>query len=60
MLLEAYGQQLENYQADAEVEDITGLFARAEISGGDGNNTIVVGDSDNQLNVGGTSCILNF
>ena len=37
----------------AIVEDIKGLFEAAEITGGAGNNTIVVSDADNTIFVGG-------
>ncbi len=35
------------------VEDLKFIFEQAELSGGDGRNVIVVGDSDGQIRVGG-------
>ncbi|MCH5375051.1 MAG: hypothetical protein JJ992_13835, partial [Planctomycetes bacterium] len=51
----------DRYRADAEVESLvdgpssTEIFENAVITGGTSNNTLVVGDSDNQILVGSTT-----
>ncbi len=42
------------YAAGAIVEDVTNLFATANLNGGLGNNTLVVGSKDGVVYVGGT------
>ena len=42
----------DNFAATAIVEDITGLFEAAELTGGDSVNTIVVNDLDGTIRVG--------
>ena len=42
----------DRYAAGAVVEDLKGLFEQAEITGGSGNNTLVVNDRDNVVRVG--------
>ena len=45
----------DHYASGAVVEDLKGLFEAAILKGGDGNNTLVVNDVDNQIFVGGVA-----
>ena len=45
----------ERWQSGATVETITGIFTTAELTGGSGNNTIVVNSLDGALSVGGVT-----
>ena len=44
----------DRYAAGAVVEDLRGIFEKASISGGTGRNTLVVGDADGEISVGGS------
>src|SRR5439155_5247941 len=45
----------DHYASGAVVEDLHGLFEAAILTGGTGNNTLVVNDSDNTVYVGGVA-----
>src|SRR5574342_1403225 len=47
-----YTTLFRSWAAGATVEDLKNLFEEAIITGGTGNNTIVVNDLDNQIRVG--------
>ena len=43
----------DRYEAGAVVEDLHGIFEEASITGGTHRNTLVVGDADGRITVGG-------
>jgi hypothetical protein len=45
----------DNWSGNSTVEDLKDIFEEAELTGGAGNNTLVVSDLDNQITVGGTT-----
>ena len=45
----------DNFQSGSVIEPIDNLFAVVDLTGGAGNNTMVVGSPTNTINVGGTS-----
>ena len=45
----------DRYDATAVVEDTHNIFEEAVLTGGDGNNTLVVNDSDGHLNINGAN-----
>ena len=44
----------DRYEAGAIVEDLHSIFEVATITGGEGRNTLVVGDADGLITVGGS------
>ncbi|HEX7949352.1 MAG TPA: hypothetical protein VF494_03305, partial [Candidatus Limnocylindrales bacterium] len=48
----ALPDQADRYAAGAVVENLGSIFENAQISGGNGRNILVVGDSDGKISVG--------